>query len=334
MDFESCFNVSPTILMEGAIGERLKREYNIAFDEHVAMSGLVYNEHSRQALKEIYTEYVEIANRYNLPFMATTPTRRANKERVQLSGFDETIIQSNVDFLKEIQLKTTTPMYIGGLMGCKGDAYKSTEVLSIEEAFEFHSWAANLFKEASVDFLMAGIMPALPEAIGMAQAMEQTGLPYIISFMIRENGRLIDGTTIHDAIEAIDNATSRKPICYMTNCVHPINLQKALNQSFNTTSLVKERFKGIQANTSSLSPEELDNNQELITSDSISLANDMMLLYDHIDLKILGGCCGTDGAHINELARRIATCKSLAGRTIVDNSSISIRPILGRIIMR
>lgn len=65
---------------------------------------------------------------------------------------------------------------------------------------------------------------------------------------------------------------------------------------------VKERFKGIQANTSELSPEELDNCVELKTSDSISLANDMINLYNKFDLKIFGGCCGTDNTHIEEIA--------------------------------
>jgi S-methylmethionine-dependent homocysteine/selenocysteine methylase len=95
----------------------------------------------------------------------------------------------------------------------------------------------------------------------------------------------------------------------MTNCVHPANLLKALRCSFNDTPLVKERFKGIQANTSTLSPENLDNNHELKTSDSITLADDMMHLYDHFEPKILGGCCGTDGSHIHELAKRISKCK-------------------------
>ena len=35
--------------------------------------------------------------------------------------------------------------------------------------------------------------------------MAQTGVPYIISFTIQKDGRLIDGTTIHDAIAYIDS---------------------------------------------------------------------------------------------------------------------------------
>ncbi len=102
-------------------------------------------------------------------------------------------------------------MYIGALMGCRGDAYLGDAVLPSAQAKEFHSWAADIFAEAGAEFLYAGIMPALQEAIGMAQAMEQTGLPYIISFMIRKNGKgLIDGTPISQAIAAVD-ASGRSP---------------------------------------------------------------------------------------------------------------------------
>lgn len=143
----------------------------------------------------------------------------------------------------------------------------------------------------------------------MAKAMESTGLPYIISFMIRDDGKLVDGTTINDAILSIDNATARNPICYMVNCVHPIILKKALSYPFNQTKLVKERFLGIQANTSPLSPEELDNSSDLKSSDSVSLAHDMMELYDYFTPKILGGCCGTDNTHMEEIAKRLKVKK-------------------------
>lgn len=305
MDFETCFNTSSVMLMEGALGERLKREYHIPFDDTVALAGHVYQPDARHAMLNIFGEYVSIAERYGLPFMATTPTRRANKERVLLSRFSEKIIEDNVRFMQEIQRKAKTTMFIGGLMGCKGDAYQATEVLPMEEAHRFHAWQAHRFREAGADFLYAGIMPALSEAVGMAKAMEDTGLPYIISFMIRESGTLIDGTTIHDAILHIDHATTQKPVCYMTNCVHPNVLGKALSYSFNQTGLVKERFRGIQANTSPLPPEELDDSSELKASDCIRLANEMMALTKIIDPKIFGGCCGTDNTHMEEIAKRI-----------------------------
>lgn len=161
MDFQTCFDKSSSILMEGALGERLKREFNIRFDDKVAMAGLVYDYDPRQAMYSIYKEYLKTAEEYEFPFIVTTPTRRANKKRVLESEFTEKIIEDNVRFLQKIKSNAKIDMFVGGLMGCKGDAYKASDVLSIDDAKVFHSWQANLFKESGVDFLFAGIMPAL-----------------------------------------------------------------------------------------------------------------------------------------------------------------------------
>lgn len=305
MSFAKCYDKSPALLMEGAVAERIKREFAININDKVALADLIYKGNGKAVLTEIYTQYLNIAEKYHLPFIVTTPTRRANRIRVYDAGYDEKIINDNVEFLREIQSTAKTEMYVGGLMGCKGDAYTATEVLPVLEAFNFHKWQTDLFKKAQVDFLFAGIMPAFTESVGMAQAMESTDIPYIISFMIKKNGKLIDGTTINDAIEGIDSATKKNPVCYMANCVHPMVLLEALSHSFNKTEVVKQRFHGIQANTAVLSPEELDNSKELVASDSVSLATDIMNLSSAVNIKIYGGCCGTDNSHIEEIAKLI-----------------------------
>jgi S-methylmethionine-dependent homocysteine/selenocysteine methylase len=302
MSFISCYETNPVILMEGALGERLKREYHLYPDGIVALADMIYRPKGKEALFELWNQYIDIAKAYNLPFIATMPTRRANIERVEKAGYDKNIILDNVSALKLLRDSTDVEMYIGGLMGCRGDAYKPGEFMVPAEAKEFHSWQADLFVQAGVDFLYAGIMPTLPEAHGMAMAMEQTGLPYIISFMLRDTGSLLDGTTIHDAIEKIDSIVERKPVCYMTNCIHPTVLYQALSWDFNQTPLVRQRFHGIQANTSALPPEQLDNSEDLKCSDSFELAQAMYKLTEVMSLKIVGGCCGTDDSHIREIA--------------------------------
>lgn len=303
VSFISCYEKSPLILMEGSVGERLKREYHLPFDDIVALANIIYRKGGKEALSAIWGQYIDVAKKYGFPFIATTPTRRANMERIAKAGYDEAILLDNVYFLRQLQDTSGVEMYIGGLMGCKGDAYKATEVMQPDEAQEFHSWQADVFRQAGVDFLYAAIMPALPEAIGMARAMEQAGPPYIISFMLRENGRLIDGTTINDAIAQVDDSVNRPPVCYTTNCVHPDVLYKALSRDFNQTLRVKERLRGIQPNTSALTPEELDNSIELKCSDCRELAQSMHKLKELMSIKIAGGCCGTDNTHLDEIAR-------------------------------
>lgn len=305
MDFKTCIASRPTILMEGALGERLKREFGLDINGPVSMADLVYEEKGRIALATLWKEYMDIAQRYQLPFIATTPTRRANKERVRMAGYDEAIIEDNVNFLREIKESSSAEMYIGGLMGCKGDAYTGDGALSVEQAIDFHRWQADLFKSAGVDFLYAGIMPVLAEATGMATVMSETDIPYIISFTIQKDGKLIDGHTIDYAIRFIDDNVANKPIGYMTNCVHPDIVYKALSHTFNRTEAVHSRFIGIQANTSALTYQELDGAKDLQTSSPDDLAKDMMKLKSDYHFKIFGGCCGTDQRHIEEIAKLI-----------------------------
>jgi S-methylmethionine-dependent homocysteine/selenocysteine methylase len=305
MGLVSCLDTRRHVLMEGALGERLKREYRLRPDGLVALASLVYDARGSTALTELWREYAGIAYSHHLPLLATTPTRRANRERVAASRFGPNIIRDNVSLLRATLKRSPGDAYVGGLMGCRGDAYKGTDALSVAESRSFHSWQAELFAEAGADFLYAGIMPALSEATGMALAMGDSGLPYIISFMIRRDGRLLDGTTIDQAIQRIDDVEVA-PVCYMANCVHPDVLYEALSQPFNATDVVRERLWGIQANASRLTPDELDASAELETSDAAQLADDMMRLRDEKGLKVFGGCCGTDGTHLEEIAERLS----------------------------
>lgn len=304
--FEDYLINNQCILMEGALGERLKREYHLTFDKDGAMASLIYSERGRSALKSIWNEYISIARKYKMPFIATTPTRRANLQRVKDAGMSDKIITDNVNFLKSIASDSYQKMCVGGLMGCKGDAYTGEGALNREEARDFHSWQVEKFKKAGVDFLYAGIMPTLPEAIGMAEAMSDSSIPYIISFTIKNDGKLIDGTTINNAIQIIDTTTRQLPTCYMTNCIHPSIVNKALQHDFNRTPIVKERFLGIQANTSPLSYEELDQSIDLKTSDPDIWATEMIKLKKDYGMKIFGGCCGTDQRYMEIIASMLS----------------------------
>lgn len=306
MDFLQCFQQCDTLMMEGALGERLKREFFLQFDPHVAMARLVCSEEGSAALRNLWRGYREVADRFGFPFLATTPTRRANLERMRRGGFSAETIGENLRFLRSVQKERPTPMFVGGLMGCKGDAYTGEGALSVREARRFHAWQAEKFAVAGADFLMAAIMPTLSESIGMAQALSDVGTPYLISFTIQADGRLIDGTSISEAIETIDRETIHPPVCYMTNCVHPRIVFSALTQKCNQTDWVQERFLGIQANTSPLSYAELDRSEELKCSSPEILAEEMVRLREISRIKLFGGCCGTDVTHLEAIGRKLA----------------------------
>lgn len=305
MNASSCLREAPRLLMEGALGERLKREYSLVFDPDVAMAALIYDDAGRKALRALWLQYAAIADRHALTLLAATPTRRANAERVKKSRWPGSIVQDNVRFLRETCTEARGKVFAGGLMGCRGDAYTGEGALTEAEAERFHNWQAEEFAAAGADYLYAGLMPCVPELVGMARAMAATGLPYLLSMTIRADGCLIDGTPIAEAIARVDSAVAVPPAGYMTNCVHPSIARRALERPFNRTRLVRERFIGIQGNTSPLSYEELDGSKALQTAEPQAWAGEMAALARTFGLRVLGGCCGTDASHMEALAARI-----------------------------
>jgi homocysteine S-methyltransferase len=146
-------------------------------------------------------------------------------------------------------------------------------------------------------------MPEIHEALGMAEALASTGCPYLVSFIVRPSGGLLDGTPLDDAVSRIDDQVVPRPLGYLVNCVHSSALESALNAPPGRRALDSGRLLGLQANTSSKSPEELEGSEELVGEDPEVFASGMCALRKQFGLHVLGGCCGTDGGHIAALAR-------------------------------
>ena len=310
MNFKDIVITSTVLLTEGGVVERIKRDPTVELDPHIGHSGLIYDSKGRKVLKKIYTEYIDIGEKYNLPFLCLTPTWRANPERIKKSVFNkhENINKDCVDFLKEIQssyLNYSKLIFIGGLMACRGDAYCPEEALSKEDAKIFHTTQATLLAESGVDFIKVATLPSVSEAYGMACAISSHKIPYILSFVINPDGTILDGTPMHVAIELIDAEIHPNPIFYMVNCVHPTIFDQAVSKEINFSKYIPGRILGLQANTSSKSPDELNNLSYLDTSEPEEFGELMISLHNRFGIKILGGCCGSDGNHIAEIAKRI-----------------------------
>lgn len=316
--FQELLATSPAILGEGAVIERLRRSPGIQLDDHVVNSALIYTESGRAALESIYRQYLEIGQRYRLPLLLSTPTWRAGKERIAAAGLaGRDLNGDNTRFLGELRDSYgdyARQVAICGLMSCRGDAYKPDEAMSTDAAADFHAWQAAALAAAGVDFLLAATLPALSEALGLAHAQAATGLPYVISFVARPAGTLLDGTPLKAAIAAIDADVTPRPLAYLINCTHASIFRSALLHEHNSSPLVRTRVIGLLANTAALSPEELDASPQLVEEAPESFGRSVAALHEELGMKLLGGCCGSDQRHIECLARQLAASqKSVPG---------------------
>jgi homocysteine S-methyltransferase len=136
------------------------------------------------------------------------------------------------------------------------------------------------------------------EAVGIARAARSAGMPVAISFTVETDGRLPTGMTLEDAILSVDRDTARAPAYYMVNCAHPSHFAALLDGAEWTA-----RLRGLRANASRRSHAQLDAAPDLDDGDPIELGRSYGALRARMPrLTILGGCCGTDHRHVEQIA--------------------------------
>jgi homocysteine S-methyltransferase len=309
VDVVTALREAPIILTEGALIERLRRDPAVSLDPHALHAGFVYDEGGRRALRGLYRQYLDIGLAADLPMIVCTPTWRANPVRLRQAGLAGRDVNGDgarfVAAIRDEYGAYARRVFLGGLLGCAGDAYKPEEGLPADEAARFHGVQATALATAGVDFLFAATLPSTDEALGMARAMAACRIPYVVSFVLQRDGRLLDRIPLHQAVATIDAAASPRPLFYMANCVHPHVFEAALASEISRSRSVHERVIGLQANTSMRSPDELDGRGEVDPGDGPeALANAMLRLRRRFGTRVLGGCCGTDDRHIAWIARR------------------------------
>ena len=304
-DFKKLVAHNDLIFAEAALVERLRRSKQVTLHPRLVHALHIYGETGQRVMLHIYNEYISIAHKTKVPIVICTPTWRANKERLLEANESRDVNGDAVNFLKQLRCTWSDweeNIAIGGMVGCKNDCYTPAQGLSSQDAFEFHAWQLDKLAHAGVDFLTAETLPAVPEAIGIAQAMAQTGTPYSISFAINKEGKILDGSTLTYAFDTIDAACDPPPTGYMINCSYPsfLNADKQPDSIFS-------RLIGFIANASSLDQTELDGAETLKADDISDWGNRMIELNRKHGVKILGGCCGTNAQHLQYIVDHITT---------------------------
>jgi S-methylmethionine-dependent homocysteine/selenocysteine methylase len=217
--------------------------------------------------------------------------------------------RSCVEFLDETLDQFTNwreHIYLAGSIGPKGDTYRPETALPTEEAVRFHAEQTEALVEAGVDLLVAYTLPAFVEAAGMAKAFAATDMPYVLSFVLDRQGRLLDGTLLETAIDAIDDSTEQAPLFYLTNCSHSLAIHAGLARVGRDAPHALKRIAGVRPNASPKSQTELEGLDHIETESPEDFAGAMVTLRGEFNLKVLGGCCGTDEGHLEELAKSIS----------------------------
>ncbi|SEH57591.1 homocysteine S-methyltransferase [Rhizobium tibeticum] len=262
---------------------------------------MLASEEGRDRLQAYYRRYLDIARKHGAGFILDTPTWRANPDWAGKLGYTrEALHAANVGSvsllagLRGRYEQPGQPIVISGAIGPRGDGYKAGN-MDATEAEDYHSVQIGSFAESDADMVTAFTLTNIDEAIGVARAAAARGVPCAISFTVETDGRLVTGRSMQEAIETTDAATGGSPAYYMINCAHPTHFAEAFDPKANWT----ERIRGLRANASRMSHADLDESETLDAGDPVDLAQHYRQLMSSMpQVRIVGGCCGTDHRHV------------------------------------
>ncbi len=266
-----------------------------------------------EALKDYYRNYIDIARQNKFGLVLDTPTWRASSGWGKQLGYTADEIRdynrASISILRKIRDQydsEDSPIIINGAVGPQDDGYNPAEILDSKSARQYHSHQIQALAEFGADMITAVTMTYADEAIGIARAAREAGIPVAISFTVETDGKLPDGMSLRNAISVVDVATEATPIYYMINCAHPSHFEQVLDGDAEWM----DRIAGVRANASCKSHAELDEATELDDGNPIEFGQDYVRLnrvFRH--LRVMGGCCGTDHRHIEEVCKSIAHSK-------------------------
>jgi S-methylmethionine-dependent homocysteine/selenocysteine methylase len=288
-------------LTDGGIETSLIFHQGLDLPEFAAFV-LLDDDEGLDQLRSYYEPYVALAKERRIGFVLESPTWRASPgwaERLGVSAEKlDALNRRAIELMEELRGTPgpeDAPMVISGCVGPEGDGYNPAEMLSADDARDYHSTQIGTFADTAADMVTAITMTYPDEAIGLTQAARDAGLPAAISFTVETDGRLPNGQALGEAIEEVDDATGRAPAYYMVNCAHPTHFESVLA----TDAAWPERIRGLRANASTMSHAELDEAEELDDGDPDDLGARYAALRARLPrLNVLGGCCGTDHRHV------------------------------------
>ncbi|MEN3976748.1 homocysteine S-methyltransferase family protein [Emcibacter sp. SYSU 3D8] len=285
-------------------------ETTLIFHDHFdlpyfAAFDLLNRDGGADALQAYFERYARLAVEAGAGFILESPTWRASKDWADKLGYsDEALADANRRAIALVQqvrdrLQTpSSPMVISGCIGPRGDGYRPDGMMSVAAAEDYHAVQIGVFAGTEADMITAITMTYPEEATGLARAAKAAGMPVALSFTVETDGTLPSGHSIGEAIGIVEDQTGGAPAYYMLNCAHPTHFRHALETGEGWTA----KLRGLRANASTRSHAELDEATDLDDGDPADLARryaDLRTLLPQ--LNVLGGCCGTDHRHVEQI---------------------------------
>ncbi|MGH2562286.1 MAG: homocysteine S-methyltransferase family protein [Thermomicrobiales bacterium] len=274
------------LLLDGATGTELHRRGVATTLPLWSALGLIERP---DVVRQIHTDYARAGA--DVIVANTFRTTRRTLARAGLAGDVVALNNLAVRLARDGAAGGRVGVLVAGSIAPLEDCYSPWLSPPFYQALTEHREQARLLAEAGVDFLMVETMPLATEAEAALIAARETGLDATVGFVCGDDGRLLSGETL---AEAVARVTPHDPAAILVNCAPVRVIDAALEELRTLTALPI----GGYANLGIADPEMGWAPDEAVSGDQYA---NMVAPWLRHGARVIGGCCGTTPEHISRL---------------------------------
>ncbi|MBI3173921.1 MAG: homocysteine S-methyltransferase family protein [Chloroflexi bacterium] len=289
MDFLTRLAQPTPILLDGATGTELHRR-GVDTGLPLWSANALLSDEGARVLKEIHLDYLRAGAE-----ILTTNTFRTHRRALAPAGYaDRTLdlTRRAVEIAREAirEFGSPEPRFVAGSISTLEDCYQPMLVPPDDQLRAEHSERVHHLVECGVDLILIETMNTIREAVIAAKLAMVTGTPVVVSFVCDPMGNILSGESLTDAarellplgIAAI--GVNCGPTPYLSAPLEELRAACPPNFpliAYGNIGYADEKVGWV--NTDAEAPEIYCRHAS------------------HWPAKIVGGCCGTTPAHIQQL---------------------------------
>ena len=276
---------------------------------------LLDSDEGRGGLVAYYTPYLDLAERLGTGFVLDTPTWRANLDWGARLGYDAVglaaVNHRAVEFVASLAAERPAVRRSSTVSSAPGATATSSGPRCGRGSGRLPRPPGPLVRRGRRRDDVRHHDDLCRRGDRRGPCGRRGGPPAVISFTVETDGRLPSGQPLGEAIAQVDDACHDAPAYYMVNCAHPTHFSNELETGARWR-------RGYTASGQRVAPEprRAGRGHRAGPGDIDELGALYVALGSRIDLRVVGGCCGTDHEHVATIAKAL------------DHSAVAITQML------
>lgn len=277
------------LILDGAMGTRLEA---LGIPTPAPLWSAAALDTHPQVIASIHRDYVRAGAR-----ILVANTFRTNPRTLERAGrsADGPRLNRRALELAAAAASTAPAVWVAASIAPVEDCYRPDLVPDERSLRKEHARMIRWLMEAAAPLTWIETIGTIREAVAAAAAARDAGLPFVLSYILREDGRLLSGERLEDAIREL---IPIEPLAVGVNCIPPAAICGALRRCAACTDLPLVAY-------GHLSDRQPLPGWTYGSAESPDAYAALARNWFRCGARIIGGCCGTAPEHIRALAKTL-----------------------------